>query len=138
MTNRSSGGIADLDHFKAVNDKYGHLGGDAVLRTVGDSLQTMLRATDVAGRYGGEELFVLMPQSDLESATVMAERWRAEIEATRFDLPDSQEATVTVSIGAAEYEASFTTPDDLIAAADQALYTAKQNGRNRVECFHGG
>jgi diguanylate cyclase (GGDEF)-like protein len=125
--------MADLDHFKALNDEFGHPGGDAVLHGVSEHLLAALRRTDVAGRYGGEELIVVMPQSDLDGAAMLAERWRCGIEAARFEVPDDRCATVTVSIGVASFDPSFETPEDLIAAADSALYQAKENGRNRVE-----
>jgi len=125
--------MADLDHFKAFNDEYGHPGGDAVLRGVSSQLIAMLRRTDVAGRYGGEELIIVMPQSDLAGAAEMAERWRSKVESTKFEMPDDRETRVTVSIGVATFCASFETPEDLITAADNALYTAKDRGRNRVE-----
>jgi two-component system cell cycle response regulator len=129
--------MADLDQFKEVNDNYGHPGGDAVLRGVSELLLDEIRATDIAGRYGGEELIVLMPQNTTEGARVLAERWREQVEGAPFELPDGRNARVTVSIGIAEFEVCFETPYDLIAAADSALYLAKQKGRNRVELFPG-
>jgi diguanylate cyclase (GGDEF)-like protein len=125
--------MADLDHFKDVNDHFGHPGGDAVLRGVADLLMSELRATDVAGRYGGEELIVLLPQNSTDGAEVMAERWRSCVENAVFELADGRRAKVTVSIGIAGFEEAFETPYDLVAAADTALYLAKQKGRNRVE-----
>jgi two-component system cell cycle response regulator len=127
--------MADLDHFKEVNDRFGHPGGDAVLRGVADLLLSELRATDVAGRYGGEELIVLLPQNSPDGAEVMAERWRRCVEGAVYPLPDGREAAVTVSIGIAGYENAFETPYDLVAAADSALYLAKQKGRNRTEVY---
>jgi len=129
--------MADLDHFKEVNDRFGHPGGDAVLSGVSEFLLGGLRATDVAGRYGGEELVMLMPQSTPEGAEVMAERWREQVERTGFALPDVREANVTVSIGIAGFSEDFETPYDLVAAADAALYLAKQKGRNRIEVHRG-
>jgi len=129
--------MADLDHFKEVNDCFGHPGGDAVLRAVSDLLIGGLRATDVAGRYGGEELIVLMPHSSASGSEVMAERWREQVGGAVVALPDGREASVTVSIGIAGYQGAFETPYDLVAAADSALYLAKQKGRNRVEVYRG-
>jgi diguanylate cyclase (GGDEF)-like protein len=129
--------MADLDHFKEVNDRFGHPGGDAVLRGVANMLLSELRATDVAGRYGGEELIVLLPQNSPDGAEVMAERWRSHVEGTSFELPDGRDATVTVSIGIAGFEEAFETPYDLVAAADSALYIAKQKGRNRIDLYRG-
>jgi len=128
--------MADLDHFKEVNDRYGHPGGDAVLRGVAQTLISEMRSTDVAGRYGGEELIILMPQNTPAGAAVLAERWRACVEGSVFDLPDGRSATVTVSIGIAGFDRNLETPYDLVAAADSALYFAKQKGRNRVEGYH--
>jgi two-component system cell cycle response regulator len=125
--------MADLDQFKAVNDEFGHPGGDAVLRGVAELLLAGVRATDVAGRYGGEELIVLLPQNSVDGAEIMAERWRQAVEETIFELPDGRSANVTVSIGIAGFDRSFETPYDLVAAADSALYLAKQKGRNRIE-----
>jgi diguanylate cyclase (GGDEF)-like protein len=127
--------MADLDQFKAVNDRYGHPGGDAVLEGVSALLSSQLRSSDVGGRYGGEELIVLMPQNTTDGAEVLAERWRATVEDAEFELADGRRATVTVSIGIAGLDAQFETAADLVAAADRALYVAKQKGRNRVEVF---
>lgn len=129
--------MADLDEFKSVNDRYGHPGGDAVLCGVSKLLANERRATDVVGRYGGEELIVVMPQNTIEGARVLAERWRSQVEAAEFELPDGRTAGVTVSMGIAEFEERFDTAYDLISAADSALYLAKQNGRNRLEIFRG-
>lgn len=129
--------MADLDLFKAVNDSFGHPGGDAVLKGVSSLLLRQLRATDIGGRYGGEELIVLLPQSTLEGAEIMAERWRADVEAARFEVPDGRKAAVTLSIGVAGFDARFESASEFIAAADSALYLAKQKGRNRIESFFG-
>ena len=124
--------MADLDHFKEVNDRYGHPMGDAVLRGVAERLTGSLRATDTAGRWGGEELLVVLPQNDADGGVVVAERWRAAVESAVFTAPDGRELHVTISVGVAEYQGEHESPDDLIAAADRALYSAKQAGRNRV------
>jgi diguanylate cyclase (GGDEF)-like protein len=127
--------MADLDHFKAFNDEFGHPGGDAVLRGVSEELLSMLRKTDVAGRYGGEELIVIMPQSEMAGAVTLAERWRLGVENKKFEMPDQRETSVTVSIGIASFSADHETPEDLITAADGALYVAKDSGRNRIEVW---
>jgi two-component system cell cycle response regulator len=127
--------MADLDHFKKVNDRYGHPGGDAVLQGVAQLLLRSLRATDVAGRFGGEELLVVLPQIHGEGAMIMAERWRASVEHTDFQASDGRPIHAELSIGVAEYTADLPNTDALIVAVDKALYTAKQNGRNRVELF---
>jgi len=124
--------MADLDHFKEVNDRYGHPAGDAVLRGVSELLLSAIRATDVAARYGGEEVLVVLPQNDAEGAGILAERWRAAVENNAFVAPDGRLISVTLSVGVAAYDAACETPEDLVAAADRALYAAKQAGRNRV------
>jgi diguanylate cyclase (GGDEF)-like protein len=127
--------MADLDNFKAVNDEYGHPGGDVVLRAVSEQLLSTMRSTDVAGRFGGEELLAVLPQNTAEGAAVVAERWRAEVENTAFVAPDGRLISTTISIGIADYRESFESPDDLIAASDKVLYVAKQKGRNRIEVY---
>jgi len=128
----------DIDHFKLVNDTYGHQGGDEVLREVAQRIRTELRRSDALGRFGGEEFVVLLIDADLDSATFVAERIRASIAGTMFDLPGSARAWVSVSIGVASLEAGAallpieTVAQQLVAHADQALYQAKADGRNKV------
>jgi diguanylate cyclase (GGDEF)-like protein len=129
--------MADLDHFKEVNDRHGHPAGDLVLQGVAECLQRSLRATDTAGRYGGEELLVVLPQNDAKGGAVLAERWRLSVEEVTCKSPEEEPISVTISIGVAEYHEAFETPDDLVAAADKALYRAKEKGRNRVEVHDG-
>ena len=124
--------MADLDHFKQVNDTYGHPTGDAVLRGVSSLLLSQLRATDVAGRYGGEEIIVVLAQSGLEGAELLANRWRGVVEETVFHTPDGDPVKVTISMGLAGYTPAVKSPDDLVSAADAALYRAKKAGRNQV------
>jgi diguanylate cyclase (GGDEF)-like protein len=123
--------MADVDHFKRVNDEFGHLAGDTVLRGVSEVVQCMVRNTDVVGRYGGEELIVVGPQNDAAGAGVLAERLREAIEAARFEFGD-RKLGVTVSFGVAEYQRHMKSAEALIEAADRALYAAKQRGRNQV------
>ncbi len=125
--------MADLDRFKAVNDEHGHLAGDAVLRGVAERLKDSLRSTDTAGRYGGEELIVVLPQNTGPGAMTFADRWRQAVELRPFEAPDGTPIPVTLSVGVAGYADCFEAPEDLVAAADRALYQAKDNGRNRVE-----
>ena len=125
--------MADIDHFKRVNDAHGHPTGDAVLRGVSESLTRALRATDTAGRYGGEEILVVLPQNNLEGSMVFAERWRSIVEESLFTSPEGAKIQVTISIGVAQFLDQYETADDLIAAADRALYVAKDGGRNRTE-----
>ena len=128
----------DIDHFKLVNDTHGHQGGDEVLREVATRIRTELRRSDALGRFGGEEFVVLLIDADLDSATFVAERIRASIAGTMFDLPGSAQAWVSVSIGVASLEADAallpieTVAQQLVAHADQALYQAKAAGRNKV------
>jgi len=118
----------DLDRFKAVNDTYGHDCGDNVLCEVVRSVESVLRATDRLGRWGGEEFVVLAPETDLREANRLAERLRVEIATHRY----RSSPTVTASLGFAQYEAGDT-PETLIKRADQALYKSKILGRNRAE-----
>lgn len=122
----------DLDHFKLVNDTYGHKAGDMVLRKVGEILTDTFRTTDLAARYGGEEFVVLLPHTSEEDAWKLAERVREAIQSCDFHF-DGQDFKVTASIGVASIEAgALTKDDDLILKADKALYEAKNNGRNKV------
>jgi diguanylate cyclase (GGDEF)-like protein len=125
--------MADLDHFKKVNDRYGHPAGDTVLRGVSTTLLGSLRATDCAGRWGGEELLVVLPQNDARGAATLAERWRDRVAAESFEALEGERIPVTVSIGIAAYHPDFEDPAALVAAADRALYVAKEKGRDRVE-----
>lgn len=124
--------MVDLDHFKQVNDSYGHKAGDMVLQKMGEVLTQTFRTTDLAARYGGEEFVVLLPHTTEKAAWKLAERVRASIESCQFHF-DGHDFTVTASIGVASVEAgALTKDDDLIIKADKALYQAKHNGRNTV------
>ncbi|HVN39353.1 MAG TPA: diguanylate cyclase [Myxococcota bacterium] len=123
--------MADLDHFKRINDGSGHPTGDRVLRELGALFLSMVRRTDVAGRYGGEEFLVIHPQSTATGAATLAERLRHAVETARFDA-EGAPLRVTLSLGVAEYDRQMSSPRDLIASADRALYAAKRGGRNRV------
>ena len=129
--------MADLDEFKTVNDNFGHPTGDAVLRGISEILLSQLRATDVAGRYGGEEILVVLSQSQIEGAGMLEERWRQAVQEARFDTADGDEVFITVSMGVAAYCETMEAPEDLVALADAALYRAKSQGRNRVEVDEG-
>jgi diguanylate cyclase (GGDEF)-like protein len=125
--------ILDIDHFKQVNDTYGHLQGDVVLQKVALQLQKELRAYDTAARYGGEEFIAVLPDATLNEAVFVAERVRASVEATKFSGALSS-LKLTVSIGVARFSSpGCTTVDSFIKLADDSLYRAKANGRNRVE-----
>jgi diguanylate cyclase (GGDEF)-like protein len=128
----------DIDHFKKVNDTHGHQGGDEVLREVAARIRQELRRSDALGRFGGEEFVVLLIDADLDSATFVAERIRASIAGTPFELPGAALASVSVSIGVASLPSQSdqlaieVVAQQLVAHADQALYQAKANGRNLV------
>jgi diguanylate cyclase (GGDEF)-like protein len=123
--------ILDLDHFKSINDSYGHLAGDAVLRVITAEAQAGLRTSDFFGRYGGEEFLMILTQTTLEGARVIADRFRRRMEALGFPEIDPQ-LGITTSIGIAEYAGGEDVVQTL-ARADAALYRAKHLGRNRVE-----
>ena len=123
--------MADLDHFKAVNDRYGHLAGDEVLRVFGTLLTNNARASDIVCRYGGEEFLLVLPGMTAEGAVERAEQLRQAMAATPVSNGVSR-ITVTASFGVATFPTHSRTTDELIAAADRALYSAKAEGRNRV------
>lgn len=124
----------DIDHFKNVNDTYGHLAGDEVLRGVAQCLKQIVRDTDFIGRYGGEEFGVIATDSDLQGGSALAERIRAAIEALAVEY-EGQLVSVTVSLGVAELDNSVDRPETLIAHADEALYKSKNSGRNRCNVY---
>ena len=124
--------LLDIDHFKSVNDRYGHLTGDDVLEKIGAELGRNLRDADIAGRYGGEEFIMVLPNTDLSSAVTVSERVRNTIEITKIKDTNGDMFGITASQGVSSYKSG----DDeysLIVRADSALYKAKENGRNRVE-----
>lgn len=122
--------IIDLDHFKKVNDTYGHSAGDIVLKTVAQKIKSGLRTTDFACRYGGEEFVIVLPKTSVADAMNLAERVRQEISVSTVQIENQQELHVTLSIGVGEY-LNGETMELLINRADEALYKAKQNGRNQ-------
>lgn len=124
--------LLDADHFKDVNDRYGHVAGDHVLAALATSAQSQLRVADVLGRLGGEEFAILLPDTPLEGAEVLAERVREAVAAHRVPSGDAEEIAVTISVGVAELRdaESF---ESLLKRADRALYAAKDRGRNRVQ-----
>ena len=126
--------IVDIDHFKQINDDYGHLSGDQALRVMAGGLQRRLRAQDIVGRWGGEEFIVLLPGTDAVGARHLAEALRRSAEQAELAALDGRPIRFTISIGLHALDlAGGNERDDMIAAADRALYLAKQNGRNRVE-----
>ncbi len=123
--------MLDIDRFKDVNDTYGHLAGDAVLARVARTVRAATRDGDTVARYGGEEIAVLMPQTELAEAAAVAERVRTAIESLVTEYR-SLEVQVTVSVGCAAIRPGDTTLDDLVERADGKLYEAKAAGRNRI------
>lgn len=124
--------MLDIDYFKTVNDKYGHVVGDEVLRTVAGFLQSAVRSVDIVARYGGEEFVVVLPETTLNGGATFAERVLAQIAKHRFGSPEAP-FSITASVGVALYPSEgVATAEDLVARADEALYRAKDGGRNRV------
>lgn len=123
--------ILDLDHFKRINDSYGHLAGDKVLKIVADQLRKRLRGRDFIARFGGEEFVLLLPQTSPAAAAQMAETMRATVEACPFHFK-GERVVITTSIGLGAFR-SGERGDQVLKRADAALYRAKEQGRNRVE-----
>jgi two-component system, cell cycle response regulator len=126
--------ITDIDHFKSVNDTYGHPMGDEVLRQVSATFASNLRQTDLPARYGGEEFAVILEGTDLQGAQQIAEKLRKMVESLSFDSPQGRFG-VAMSFGIAEFPADAEDPNHLIERADQALYYAKTHGRNQVRIW---
>ena len=124
--------LIDLDHFKRVNDTYGHAAGDEVLKTIARRLLRNVRGFDTAARFGGEEFVIAMPDTPIDVAVTVADRIRVKISEDPITLPDGSQLSVTLSAGVAESVEPGETPEDLIARADKALYMAKHDGRDRV------
>lgn len=125
--------MADLDHFKRVNDTYGHLAGDSVLREAARRMQASVRNYDAVGRYGGEEFLIVLPGSGNSSAMQLAERLRERICGVAITVPEGSLLN-TMSLGVTAWQrGAYPTPEMLLRAADEALYRAKASGRNRVE-----
>jgi diguanylate cyclase (GGDEF)-like protein len=128
--------LLDIDHFKKINDQYGHAAGDCVLSEVAGILKRYQRTSDLVSRWGGEEFLVTLPKTTLENSVVTAERIRVGLESHQFIVAD-QKLDVTASFGVASLLPNESL-DELIKRADNALYAAKRNGRNRVESDSGG
>jgi diguanylate cyclase (GGDEF)-like protein len=127
--------MLDVDFFKNVNDRYGHLVGDTALQQVAMIMQQCVREADAIARYGGEEFVIILPETDIEGALAIAERVRTEVAASSFKIDDSSELRLTVSLGIACKSSMDESVDidKLLQQADNAMYRAKSNGRNRVE-----
>lgn len=128
--------MGDIDHFKKVNDKYGHPTGDYVIKKVAEVMTNVFRKTDVVCRYGGEEFLIILPACDLEGAAIAAEKVRLAIENCKFEF-EGTTIPVTMSLGVAQLIVGKEEGKDAIARADAALYGSKQSGRNRVSIHSG-
>ncbi len=125
--------MLDIDYFKKVNDNYGHITGDFILKELADILKCLVRCGDLVGRYGGEEFSLILPDAGEENALALCERIREKVAAHLFTV-GSQTLSITVSMGVYCKTGGDKTPSqDILRLADEALYRAKQNGRNRVE-----
>jgi diguanylate cyclase (GGDEF)-like protein len=128
-------GLIDLDHFKSINDRFGHAVGDQFLQRFAAALRTSLHTREIFGRYGGEEFLVLFPDSSMDQARQSAERLRANLREQRLQV-DDQDVMVSLSLGLASYEAGDVLFDQIARRADIALYVAKTQGRDRIEIFN--
>jgi diguanylate cyclase (GGDEF)-like protein len=127
--------FVDIDHFKAVNDTYGHAAGDEVLRGVAQLIRENLRATDLIGRYGGEEFMLILTETEVEDGALLTEKLRTLVERRRFAVEGNPELTVTISIGLAGGFGRLLRVDPLVRDADAAMYSAKSLGRNQTYIF---
>lgn len=123
--------MLDIDHFKKVNDDYGHQNGDLVLQKTSSTLKNVIRKSDSIGRYGGEEFIIILPETNAEQAVVSAEKMRSSVEKVKYkNMP-----SITISCGVSLFNDENMSVEDLIANADEKLYEAKKSGRNCVKCF---
>jgi diguanylate cyclase (GGDEF)-like protein len=127
--------FVDIDHFKAVNDTYGHAVGDVVLRGVAQAISANLRSSDMIGRYGGEEFMLILTETDVEEGAVLTEKLRTLVQRQRFQVEGAADITVTISIGIAGGTGSKLRMDTLVRDADAAMYSAKSLGRNQTYVF---
>jgi diguanylate cyclase (GGDEF)-like protein len=128
--------MIDIDDFKAYNDKNGHQAGDLALQITAHCLKGALRSADVASRYGGEEFCILLPQTAMAEAAVIADRIRQRVATTHFPHGKTQPlGRVTISVGVSTFTKNVDTPENIIAAADRALYQAKSLGKDRIEFY---
>jgi diguanylate cyclase (GGDEF)-like protein len=128
--------MIDIDDFKAYNDKNGHQAGDLAIQITGHCLKAALRSADIASRYGGEEFCILLPQTGMVEARTIADRIRQRVNSTHYPHGKSQPlGRVTISIGVSTFSQMVNTSENIIAAADRALYQAKRLGKDRVEFY---
>lgn len=131
--------MIDVDHFKRINDSFGHAAGDLALRNIAEAIRSSCRVTDIAVRYGGEEVLVVLPATDARGAGIIAERMRQEIEAAQFVFEGHVlRATASIGVATASLDTLALPPHELVKLADRALYRAKAQGRNRVCSDHEG
>ncbi len=129
--------MIDIDFFKKFNDTYGHRAGDFVLNSIGQFIKKALRTQDIVCRYGGEEFMVLMPMTRNEDAAMVMSRIRADLQDREFHSPyDNLDFNVRISVGISQFPIDGDTPDQVVRAADEALYEAKETGRNRVVVYN--
>lgn len=124
--------LCDLDHFKKINDNYGHVVGDEVLRRFAQIISLQIRREDIAGRYGGDEFVILFPNTDAGSAQLVLERIREQFAQEVFNLPDGRTCSLSATFGVTDFDRQIPEPSLMIESADLALYEAKKLGRNRV------
>jgi len=124
--------LIDIDFFKKFNDTYGHQAGDAVLRQVAEQIKKMVRSTDIVCRYGGEEMSIILTNTDNEEAYITAKKVCESVASKPFKLSNTLERNVTISLGVSTFPQDGQTPTELIEYADKGLYAAKENGRNQV------
>jgi diguanylate cyclase (GGDEF)-like protein len=127
--------MMDIDFFKQHNDTFGHSAGDRLLCDIARITRKEVRDIDIATRYGGEEFLIILPNTDIEKACEVAERLRTAIESKPFHFDGSPPAHITVSLGVAEKSEEMMAPDRLVNMADDALYEAKRQGRNRIRVW---
>ena len=129
--------IADLDHFKKLNDTYGHITGDRALQQAAKAIKKCLRSSDILARYGGEEFVIIMPATNITNAVEKAEIIRRQVKSLKIDTFTSEHPVVlTISIGVSSFPPQGTECSDLLRSADKALYRAKEKGRDRVEASY--
>jgi len=126
--------MADIDNFKKVNDTYGHQFGDKVLNKTAHLIKTKSRSTDIPARYGGEEFCIILPETNQDNAIIVAEKIRKSVEEYTFESHEDP-VKITISFGVAEYPHNALNKENLITAADKALYLSKENGKNRVTVY---
>jgi len=127
--------ILDIDHFKRFNDTYGHQAGDTILATIAERVLSNARKVDLTARYGGDEFFILLPDTSPEEALLLAERLHHAVATEPVALPDGKVVRLTVSIGIATYPTHAASIEELIKRADEALYWIKSHGRNRIRLY---